>query len=114
MVNVIKIKQSITKAFNCLRKKGILARQNFLCCQTCGSYDLNEQMKKLNKKGYTFYHKQDNDRLLRTGQCYLAFDSLETGKLVYKCLKQFNLNVEWNNDENTRIFIKGEFNANKK
>jgi len=50
-------KEKITKAFKEIRKNGYFARQNFLCCQSCGWASIPEQ--KVEKA--VFYHRQDNE-----------------------------------------------------
>ncbi len=34
------VRERLTEAFKAMRKKGILARQNFSCCTSCGSSEL--------------------------------------------------------------------------
>lgn len=48
---------NLSKAFNELRKLGYFAKQNYWCCQTCATYEI-EEFGYSNK--YVYYHSQDN------------------------------------------------------
>ena len=67
-------KDKVTAAFRALRKLGYVARQNFTCCSTCGSYELGEMVTDRGGDPDTakviWYHRQDaeafaNGRLTR-------------------------------------------------
>ena len=59
----------INNAFKELRKRGYFARQNFMCCQTCGWAGVPDN--KADKA--VFYHAQDKEHLEKTGKLYLAW-----------------------------------------
>lgn len=57
-------KENLNKAFKELRKRGYLARQNFMCCSNCAGTALADAATKLKDKGKdvrgcVFYHHQD-------------------------------------------------------
>lgn len=59
-------KARLNAAFRDLRAQGILAKQNYTCCQTCGFNDLEVEAERLAQegqkiKGGVFYHAQDTD-----------------------------------------------------
>jgi len=101
---------------------GIVARQNFADCQTCGHYEIRGEIQGeiqvLQKQcpviGYTFYHEQDTERVVDGGTLYLAFGAVEDGEqaevAVAQCivtvLQEVGLTVEWNGSPKTRILVK--------
>ena len=114
------VKYKLNQAFKEIRKEGILARQNFSCCQGCGSYDLveaAEQQEKNGKKkvlGYVFYHRQDNEKFLETGKVHLAFTSLhkdlstkQLGLMIVAILLKNGICLNWDYTSNTRIEVTG-------
>lgn len=92
-------KSKLTAAFKDLRKAGYFARQNFLCCQSCGWAAMTEEQS--NKA--VFYHGQDNDDLKETGTCYLVWSG--DGKEIVAILKKHGVKVEWEGSEDKRIKI---------
>lgn len=61
-------KSNLNEAFKELRKLGYFARQNFKCCQSCGWAAVP-----VDKAKVVFYHHQDNERLMKSGVCDLAW-----------------------------------------
>lgn len=56
----------LDQAFVALEAEGILAQQNYTCCQTCGTAEIHDQMALAAAagrqiKGYVFYHQQDTE-----------------------------------------------------
>lgn len=118
-----KVRNNILKAFAYLRRKGIIARANFLCCQNCAGYDITQiAVKQVNEgkevNGCVFWHGQDEESWQRSGYMYLAFgdmdsgdigkiglETTEVGKRVVAALKQFNVPYEWDGSANTRIKV---------
>lgn len=116
--------ENLNNAFKEMRKEGLIARQNFLCCGNCAGYaitGLAEKAVKAGKKftGVVYYHAQDNDRKKR-GQDfnlgYGAVDSNEMGKLglgtlkvghlVCDTLKKHGVIYEWDGKPETTVLIK--------
>lgn len=125
--NVSELKPKLAAAFRAMQKEGLLAKQNYQCCQNCGGYavtseavDLIKSGKKKKIKGCCFYHDQDNDNL-KVGQPFmLAYGDMdstefgkiglpteEVGKIVVKCLEAEGIEVEWDGSGNTRICVMG-------
>jgi hypothetical protein len=119
----ILVKRHISRAFEDLRKQGFLAKENFLCCQTCAGYDLTIEAEKLIKEGKevngcVYWHGQDEDNWNEIGQMFLAYGEMESekcgtiglptkevGKLVMKALKKHHVPCEWNGDPSRRILV---------
>lgn len=121
-VDVVRFKSMISKAFTNLRKNGIYARMNFLCCQSCGCYEINDMYKDDNfskkYKAWCFYHQQDNERL-KNGMLHLSWGArpdrensmLDTeytalSQSICKALEDQGLVTEHNGTVNQRIIIK--------
>ncbi|MGV8038754.1 MAG: hypothetical protein AB2L07_01255 [Thermoanaerobaculaceae bacterium] len=104
-------------AFRLMEERGVVARQNFACCQTCGHAEIGDEISKtqaLRKVvGYTFYHMQDTDRAAEGGGLYLAYGSLAdtkehalaVGNTVVACLREAGLQPIWDNDAAKRIYV---------
>lgn len=114
-------KTLLNDLFKALRKTGITARQNFLCCGGCGSAQLHEWYKKgelARTVGYVFYHQQDRDNMVRTRVgdelgVYLCFGSFvldeerttRVGRRIVELAEELNLGVEWDGKPETRVRV---------
>jgi hypothetical protein len=110
----------LTAAFAALERKGIVARENFSDCQTCGTSEIGEQMEKRAKSGrkvlgYVFYHMQDTERATEGGGLYLSYGTYESagaeasvaiGREVIAVLHTQGLTTEWNGKLEQRIHVK--------
>ena len=97
----VAVTAQLKNAFNRLRRRGYFARQNFSCCQSCGCASIPEK----HESKYVFYHQQDDEALLQRGECYLSWAG--DGDEIVKILREAGLTVEWDNDPNLRIKVKG-------
>lgn len=84
---------------NCV-SKGMLQKQNFLCCQSCGWAALSEEEAKL----AVFYHSQDAQGLRKGDDLYLCWAG--DGQEIVDVLKNYGLDVEWEGTTNRRIVVK--------
>lgn len=68
-------------AFAALNAQGIVARQNFSCCNNCGFAEIWDEVDEVEKqqavKGYAFYHLQCTERAIKTGQLLIAYGTLD-------------------------------------
>lgn len=114
-------RERLAKAFERLRKQGLLARMNFKCCQSCARAALTEMaVKKMEAgvpvSGYVYWHGQDDARLKRHGEVFLAYGPLDStgwgsiglsapvvGLMVVDALLAEGIRVEWDGDELKRI-----------
>lgn len=96
-------------AFDKLEDSGIVARQNFTCCRTCGHAEIGEEIEAAIARGaavrgYAFYHRQDTERAAEGGGLHLAYGALTPGedallaiaREIVAALKSCGLNAEWN------------------
>jgi len=107
-----------------MRKRGLLARQDFACCQNCGGYEITGIAEEMVAKGKSpigccFYHHQDAASLRRGKDFYLGYGPMESkdlgtigkpaaevGKVVCGCLAEAGVPHEWGGDPDTRILVK--------
>ncbi len=72
-------------AFAALQASGIVARQNFTCCTSCGAAEIGaeieaEKKKGLAVRGYTFFHMQDTEAAVAGRGVCLAYGAVEEGE----------------------------------
>lgn len=119
-------------AFDELEDAGIIARQAFTCCGTCGHAEIGDERDgSRHWRGYVFFHEQDADRLAAgEDHVYLAFgawapadfdraayDALDTaaqqalrdradeelGREIVAVLERHGLPVTWDGRAESRI-----------
>nr|WP_298132990.1 hypothetical protein [uncultured Pseudoxanthomonas sp.] len=67
-------KTSLTRAFEALAARGIVAREHFSCCGTCASGEIfDERDDTRTWRGYIYYHQQDTDRLIEDRSTYIGY-----------------------------------------
>jgi len=103
-------RKKIATAFRSLRKKGFIAKINFMCCMNCGSTSLFSDLVSSEKySSYVFWHNQDEKKFQETGQVYLAYGGLdyneEIGKEIKSALEEQELKVIWNGLPYQRILV---------
>jgi hypothetical protein len=97
-------KKDITTAFRELRKKGYFAKQNFMCCRTCGWDAVPEE--KAEKA--VFYHHQDTDRAFDVfgnlvDELYLSWSG--DGVEISNVFINLGMKAIWDGSQGTRIKI---------
>jgi hypothetical protein len=107
----------LDKAFEELEAQGIVAKQNFTCCQTCGHAEIWEEIEQAKAdsevRGYVFYHMQDTDRVLEEGRLYLAYGavdnsdaaSIKVARTIAEVMSVRGFNVDWNGSLDKRICL---------
>ncbi|SBT52685.1 DUF6891 domain-containing protein [Micromonospora auratinigra] len=102
----------LTAAFRALTAAGIMARENFACCQNCGLGEIGaEAPGTIEPRGYAFYHQQDAERGVAGEGVHVAYGlfdqppSVEIGAEVAAALRAQGLTVHWNDDVASRIFV---------
>lgn len=108
----------LDEAFAELDRHGIVARQHFTCCQTCGHSEISQEIKKTEKhrpvQGYVFFHWQDTESAVRSEYLYLAYGSVsgkeseseQIASQIVATLARAGLDAEWNGSVRSRICIR--------
>ncbi|GAB3618784.1 hypothetical protein GCM10027417_00440 [Glutamicibacter endophyticus] len=90
---------NLVRSFAQLNERGIVARANFSCCGTCGASEIwDERPAPGTTKGYLFFHMQDTESLLDSGQTYVDYGAF---------LDAFYTEEEWTSkpeDEQRRLY----------
>lgn len=106
-------------AFDMLEDKGIVARQNFTCCGTCGAAEIGAEIEDYEAnyrpaRGYVFFHQQDTENVVETGNLYVSYGAanngtdavfLQIGQEIFETLKSVGLKVHWDGQLEHRIGI---------
>lgn len=107
----------IDEAFATLDRHGIIARQHFSCCQSCGHTEINtviEQVQQIREvRGYVFFHRLDTESAMENGYFYLAYgslsgkerESMQIADTVLTVLQNAGLNATWNGWVRSRVCI---------
>lgn len=109
----------LDEAFADLELSGIVTRQNFTCCGTCGVAEIGDEMAAVEAegiavRGYSFFHMQDTDSAVDGCGLYLNYGSVEEGEQaaldvgseIARCLESHGLETQWNGSLNQRIHVK--------
>ncbi|MGW5422926.1 DUF6891 domain-containing protein [Streptomyces sp. NPDC003943] len=105
--------ERITAAFEGLDAAGIVARENFTCCRSCGTGEIGAEDGAEEARGFVFFHYQCTEGAASGGPLYLlygGFDgSAETtaavGAEVVEALRGHGLTVEWDGDPGQSIRV---------
>jgi len=99
-------------AFAELDGLGILARQHYSCCGTCGSNDIRVEMGQVTAaRGFTFFHIQDTEHAVGGEFLYLSYgsanadrtDAVAIGREVVDTLSRHGLRPSWDGRHVNRI-----------
>jgi hypothetical protein len=106
-------------AFAALNAQGIVARQDFSCCNNCGFTEIWDEVEEEEKQhpveGHLFYHLQCTERAIKTGQLLMAYGCVEddpkafrgvANKIVAE-LRKAGLNASWGGTDGHPIVVEG-------
>jgi hypothetical protein len=101
-------------AFHELESRGVVARQDFSCCGTCGAAEIADEMETLpSARGYAFFHMQDTEGAVGGTGLYLSYGSideeekpaLDIAHEIVAMLRKHGLNASWDGSWSKRIFV---------
>lgn len=105
-------------AFAALEARGVISRQNFSCCGTCGSSEIWEEIEEARKdgrpaRGYAFFHMQDTEAAVDGYGLYLNYGACEDGEAaavsvgrdIVAVLTAHGLQTDWNGSYAKRIGV---------
>jgi hypothetical protein len=97
---------------------GIVARQHFSCCGTCGASEIHDELEQAEKaglpvRGFTFFHVQDTEHAVGGEWLYLSYGSADRdqvasvaiGHEVVSMLTRHGLAPAWNGKHAHRIAL---------
>lgn len=105
-------------AFGALEREGIVCRQNFSCCGSCGASEIWDEMAAAEEaggpvRGYAFFHVQDTEAAVEGGGLYLSYGAVAgspeateaVGRAVCDALEAKGLDAVWDGTWDRRIFV---------
>lgn len=105
-------------AFDALEAEGIVARQNFTCCSTCGASEIWDEIEAAQEEGisvdgYAFFHMQDTESAVEGHGLYLNYGACEQdedaaiaiGHRIVEQLEAHGLTVGWDGRWDQRISV---------
>jgi hypothetical protein len=105
-------------AFAELDGDGILTRQHFACCETCGAREIHDELDQSEKagrpmRGFTFFHRQDTQHAVDGEGLYLSYGAVDRdsaaavaiGHEVVAALGRHGLSPGWNGRHIHRIAL---------
>jgi hypothetical protein len=110
----------LERVFKTLEEQGIIIEQDAGLTKSDGLEEVTESYEvaggeKSGLVGYCFYHGQDLDYVMASGDLYLAFgdfhgddtQGVEIGRRIRQALEGAGFSVEWNGSVWKRILVKG-------
>ena len=109
----------LDRVFEELEEQGILALQNAGYTQSDGLADVSQFYREAGGEqsgieGYCFYHGQDLERVMESGELWLAFGHVsgedgpgaEVGRRIKRAFEAAGFAVEWDGSIKTRLLVK--------
>ena len=97
------VRKAIRQAFKEIRKEGVYARMNLMCCQTCAWAAISEVHPE-DDYPVIFFHGQDDQNLKDSGYVYLGHDG-NAGDVAVPILEKHGLKVTWDGTDRQRILV---------
>jgi hypothetical protein len=106
----------LDSAFAALEAEGIICRQHFACCSSCGAAEIWDEIAAAEAAGwpahgYAFYHMQDTDAAVDGRVLHISFGAIADGEAaavgiareVIAQLERHGLRTAWNSEWSQRI-----------
>jgi hypothetical protein len=117
----------LDSAFEELERNGVVCRQDFSDCLSCGYSEIWDELKTVKDagrqvRGFTFYHMQDTTNAVQGGDIYLGYGStlddvnadLNIASEVASTIRRHGLNVLWNNTIRQCIRVKFDWKKRRR
>jgi hypothetical protein len=123
----------LDRAFASLERAGIVARQHFSCCGTCGAAEISDEIEAARARrpvrGYTFFHVQDTESAVAGDGLHLAYGAasadgiteeqwnraaIAVGHEVVAALRAEGLDASWSGDLDERIHVPLEWRRRRR
>lgn len=113
----------LSDIFKSLRRQGLIARQNYLCCTSCAGCAIANDAEKLidagkSPVGAVFFHRQNATSYGDTGKLIIHYgrvdtvkhgpvgiDSVKVGEMVATAFRESGWSVKWDGSPNTCIEV---------
>lgn len=102
-------------AFASMEARGLVARQNFTCCNTCGRAEIWDEIASAEESreviGYAFYHMQDTEGVEEGGTIYIKYGPTtgttaeEVGNHICDAFEESGLIVGWSGSADDAIEV---------
>jgi hypothetical protein len=109
----------LTWLFNKLSNWGILVKEDFCCCGSCGLREIRELTEKKEEeegvevRGYCFYHGQDLDHAAESGELWLGHaenhdgdEETEVANTILMYARKVGIQAEWSGSMKDRVCLK--------
>ena len=104
-------------AFEALERSGILCRQDYQCCLSCGYARISRELDEIGRdrfRGFTFYHQQDTNGAVESGSIGLGYGSvadddaksIAIGQEIVSAVREQGLKVDWIGSLDQRIIVR--------
>lgn len=114
--------ERLDAAFAALEREGVVCRQNFSCCGTCGAAEIWDELAAVEEAGasalgYAFFHVQDTEAAVEGRGLYLSYGAVAdgaaaaeaVGRAVVAALEARGLITVWDGHWSRRIFVQLEW-----
>lgn len=114
--------ERLDAAFAALERAGIVCRQNFTCCGSCGAAEIWGEMAAAEEagacvRGYAFFHMQDTEAAVEGDGLYLSYGAVAegpapaeaVGRAIVDALEAKGLDTVWDGQWTRRIFVPMEW-----
>ncbi|MFI8323122.1 DUF6891 domain-containing protein [Streptomyces sp. NPDC085529] len=107
--------ERLTAAFAGLERAGIVAREHFTCCRTCGTAEIGAEEGADEARGFVYFHRQCTETAADGGPLHLLYGGFDgttdttaaVGAEVAEALRCQGLAVEWDGDPQAAILVTG-------
>ncbi|MGW1513778.1 DUF6891 domain-containing protein [Streptomyces sp. NPDC002394] len=109
--------ERITAAFAELDAAGIVAREHFTCCRSCGTAEIGAEEGADRARGFVYFHTQCTEGAADGGPLYLLYGRFDhaaetttaaaVGEEVAGALRGQGLHVRWDGDPEQAILVTG-------